>query len=555
MPAIYAPAVLLGERPPLGGLLAYTVAAVLALTAAGAYARTSAFDRVAPLCDRVAPALVAAAAIAFAFVSYSLSRAAVVDFDPAMSQLGLFTQSSWTALHGYPFSNTHESIDGSLVSHFAVHFSPTLLLFQPVMKAWPSPLTLAACQAVCAALAVVPLYVLLRRHTTPGAAAVLAVAYLGLPAIAMSGHHDFHDADFLPVFLFAAAAALDARRRGWFTLFAVLALGVREDASLVVAMLGVYSLLARRDVLGGAWAIVLGVAWGVVVTKLVMPLFWTPGLWIDPARFLVLHLGHLGATPAAIAAHIAHDPVGFARLLVNGDNVKYLYALVRPMLALPLAGSLAWLPAVPALLVNMLTRQGWLRDPLEYYAIVPVAFAYLATALTAARLAGSTPARRGASRGGAAPSPEAGRAAWPTRRPALALATATMVLAGVIPALPLVPRGLPPARPPAAPARSLMEAIPADVPIYVPVGLYAPMATRHNVGCWESLGPLGRTPAMRGRFEYVVLWPRPVTAGDDPRDAALADSLAGDPRFRRLGGYDPFIVYHRTAPRAMQGSR
>lgn len=569
VPLVYVPAVVLGERPPLAGLVALAVASALALGAAFAYARTAALDRLASAVDRAAPALVSAAVMTYAIAAYSLSRAAVRQFDPGMSQLGLFTQSSWTALHGYPFSNTRESIDGSLVSHFAIHFSPTLLLFQPMMKLWPSALTLSAGQAVLTALSIVPLFVLLRRRTTSGAAALLAIGYFGIPAIALAGHHDFHDADLLPVFLFSAFAALDARRRGLFTVFALLALGIREDTALTLALLGVYMLIARRDVVGGMWAAGLGLGWGVVVTRLVMPAFWTPGLWIDPARFLALHLGHLGTTPGAIVSHVAHDPLEFAQLVVNHDNMKYLYTLLRPTLVVPLLGGLAWVPALPALAMNLLTRQGWLRDPLEYYAVVPVSFAYLATALVAARMAGPALAERHATRVSARGlrRPDT-RAAMPGRRPALALATAVIVAAGTLPGLAVMPRAPQAARPPAAPARALVEAIPPGVPIYIPAGLYASLATRHNVGCWESLGPLGRTPAMRGRFDYIVLWPHATVAnaataanavtaanaatgataaaGEDPGDAAFADSLASDARFRRLGGYAPFVVYHRT---------
>ena len=513
VPLVYAPVVLLGERPPAARLLALAVALALALAAVFVYARTVALDRLAPAVDRAAPALVWAAVLTYAIAAYSLSRAAVLQFDPGMSQLGIFTQSSWTALHGYPFSNTRESIDGSLVSHFALHFSPTLLLFEPLMKLLPSALTLSAGQAALTALSIVPLFVVLRRRTTSGAAAVLAIGYFGIPAIALTGHHDFHDADLLPVFLFSAFAALDTRRRGLFTVFALLALGIREDAALILALLGVYLLIARRDVVSGVWAIVLGLGWGAVVTRLVMPAFWTPGVRIDSAPFFALHFGHLGATPSAIVSHIAHDPHTYAAVMPC--SVAYL---VMVLVAAGLAG-----PGVTGPRVTRVPALG-LRRP-------------------------DTPA------------------AMPGRRPARALAIAVLVAAGTLPGLALVPRVLHAARPPAAPARALVEAIPPGVPIYIPVALYASLATRHNVGCWESLGPLGRTAAMRGRYDYIVLWPQPAaaspatvanaagvanahgvtaTAGDDPGDAAFADSLASDPRFRRLGGYAPFVVYHRT---------
>jgi hypothetical protein len=41
------------------------------------------------------------------------------------SMAGLFSQSFWALLHGQGSANTHETLDGSLGNHFAVHFSPT----------------------------------------------------------------------------------------------------------------------------------------------------------------------------------------------------------------------------------------------------------------------------------------------------------------------------------------------------------------------------------------------------------------------------------------------
>src|SRR5262249_49775454 len=145
--------------------------------------------------------------------------------------------------HGHVFANSQEALDGTLVSHFGLHFSPTLLVLLPFFALFPHPLTLAAGQVAATALAPVPLYHLMRRRVPPSAAMLLALAPLAIPALAWSGFVDFRDSSFLPVLWLATLWALDARRWRWFALFALLTLGVREDAGLTLAAVGVFALV------------------------------------------------------------------------------------------------------------------------------------------------------------------------------------------------------------------------------------------------------------------------------------------------------------------------
>jgi hypothetical protein len=113
-----------------------------------------------------------------------------------------------------------------------------------------------------------------------------------------------------------------------------------------------------------------------------------------------------------------------------------------------------------------------------------------------------------------------------------------------LPALALsFPLTHPPA-PPQAASAAVVRAIPLGVPVYVPVGLYPAVADRLNVGCWESMGPLGRTAGARGRYAWIVLWPDGDPPGE-PHDAPLVALLATDRRFRRVDGFAPLVVYER----------
>src|SRR5262249_33712212 len=159
--------------------------------------------------------------VIFTGVSFAGAAERLRDFKPN-AILGLFAQCYWTQLHGHVFANSQEALDGTLVSHFGLHLSPTLLVLLPFFALFPHPLTLAAGQVAATALAPVPLYHLMRRRVPPSAAMLLALAPLAIPALAWSGFVDFRDSSFLPVLWLATLWALDARRWRWFALFALL---------------------------------------------------------------------------------------------------------------------------------------------------------------------------------------------------------------------------------------------------------------------------------------------------------------------------------------------
>ena len=216
IPIVYLGPVSLARYAP-GAPLIVGIFSVLAVGAVGVYARTSLMDRVAGRLGGAAPILLGFTVAIYTAVSVYLAHGRLVEFSPHLSQLGIFAQSAWTTLHGHFFANTHETVDGSLGRHFGIHFSPTLLLLVPLYAVWPSPLSLMVAQALALALAVLPLYLLLRPHAGSLGGSLLAAGLLGLPVMARAGHNDFHDATFLPVLLLTAVWALETGRRGPFS--------------------------------------------------------------------------------------------------------------------------------------------------------------------------------------------------------------------------------------------------------------------------------------------------------------------------------------------------
>lgn len=524
IPLTYVPLFVTNVHPShiAQGILAG--AAALAAFALLLLLKTRVLDMVAARLNPFSGRLLAIIIIAYVVVSTIIARTRLNDFR-TYDQLGLFSQSYWTLLHGHAFANTGESIDGSLVSHFGIHFSPTLLLLAPFYALWPTPLTLLIGQATAVALATVPLYHLVRRDVGGLAALILALLLLTVPNFALAGIRDFHDANFLPVLLLGAFWALENRRWGWFAAMAVGALGVREEMGITICMLAAYALLRRYGLKTALGIAALGLVWMALAILVVMPRFWSPGLWIDPARFFADVLGRWGKSPAQAALAMLTHPADLGRALVNGDTIRYIYHFLTPFLLVPPLTNPTWFIGLPSLILNMLSQLPWMRSAGLYYSIAPISFAALGAVRAAARMA---------------------RSAAEPRRAATGLATAILMLAGAAPWLALNFHSGEPAGPPPEPAQAVVRLIPAGVPVYGHVSLYPKLGNREYLGCWSALRWLGHSAEVRGRYSYIVLWPA-ADPPDLPHDGALVDSLTHDSRFSELKGYEPFIVFQRKS--------
>jgi uncharacterized membrane protein len=518
----YAPLYLIGTRPGMGGFAVWAGAMALAALVVVLLARTEILDRLAAMIEPHAGKLLTIAVLAYVAVSVMRARARLAAFGN-YDQAALFGQSFWTLLRGHPFANTLETVDGSLGSHLGVHFSPTLLALAPLYAILPRPITLLAAQALVVALAAVPLYHLLRREAGRAGALFFSFALLAIPNFWWAGVRDFHDSNFLPVLLLTAFWALENRRPGVFVLAAIAALGVREETGLTLVMLSGYALLRGHGVRAALGMAALGVLWMVAVITFVMPRFWSPGLWIDPARFFSDVFGQWGPTPLAAAQAMLTHPVALLRALVNLDTVKYVCYLLSPLLLLPPFTDLVWVVGLPNLGVNLLSRLPWMRTAVLYYSLVPITFFALATVQGAARMCWLAPI---------------------ARRATFGLALGIVVLAGALPSLPLSAILSDYPAPPAGPASTVVKLLPSEAALYAPISLYPALCNRESFGCWESLKERAFEPDMRGMYEYIVLWPEGYPPSP-ARDRPLADSLAADPRFARLEGHDPFLVYRR----------
>lgn len=255
---------------------------------------------------------------------------------------------------------------------FGDHTSFILVLLVPFYWIWPSAGVLFFSQSAVIGAGAIPVFLYGRRRLgSEWMAFVAAAAYLLHPAVGWTNLENFHPDAFLGVFVgFAIYAALERKWR-MYLIFVVLALSVKEDASLVLVPLGVWVGIKRSWKIGLATVLgsiaFMAVAMFVVMRSLIgVP---TRNTWRLP--FSREGDGTLRAGVRIIDTALT-NPTDLARHLRSDDRPWYLWQMTAPF---------AWLffrlPAVAAisglvLFTNILSTF-WYQYQIEYhYALVAV---------------------------------------------------------------------------------------------------------------------------------------------------------------------------------------
>lgn len=173
-----------------------------------------------------------------------LSRILVLrlqNFNTPNFDFGLFVQMFYNmAKTGLPLTTLERN---TLLSHFQIHFSPIFYLLLPFYKLWPRPETLQILQILVAASALIPAFLIVRELRLPrGWQTALCALLLLHPGFSGSSMYDLHENCFLaPLILWLLWAAL-RRKWGAFSVFALLLLGVKEDAFIYLFSVGLWLL-------------------------------------------------------------------------------------------------------------------------------------------------------------------------------------------------------------------------------------------------------------------------------------------------------------------------
>ncbi|HME81082.1 MAG TPA: DUF2079 domain-containing protein, partial [Candidatus Eremiobacteraceae bacterium] len=327
-----------------------------------------------------------------AVVLYALAAGALVTIHWVRWQTGvdtgINTQVVLGTLHGF-----HSTFEGG--SDLAVHFSPLLAIFYPLLLVTRSGLALEYAQVALIACVPLAMYALVRPHVAEPLAVRAGLISLLYPPLATIGIGEFHILACVPLLVIGLLWAADRGRWGWFSLLAVLALAVREDVLLELAAIGLVCgivLLRSRHGIGtllespqlrrtfglallalGGGAIAVALAYFGILQPANSRYGWYPLLYY-----------HIGARPRSGIAALPPvppppNPAG-TPLMATMQRFTYLCEAFVPLALLPLR-TWWWLLALPGLAIVLLATSQSIRTMGAQYSLLWAPWLLIATAI------------------------------------------------------------------------------------------------------------------------------------------------------------------------------
>ncbi|NJL38215.1 MAG: DUF2079 domain-containing protein [Leptolyngbyaceae cyanobacterium SM1_4_3] len=295
---------------------------------------------------------------------------------------GIFNQVFWNSLHGRLFESSLSSTESASVMQGDVpdvsyrrlgqHFTPALLLWLPFYAIFQSPAGLSILQVTLVTAAGFMLYALARHHLSPQLSSLIVMSYFGAIAVIGPTVANFHDICQVPLYSFGLFLALEKRKWWIVGVLAILLLLVREDSGIVLFSIGFYLAISRRHLRIGIGLCLLSLAYLLIVTNLIMPLFSQD----ISQRFMVEQFGQFvdneEASTLDVLWAIARNPGRLIAEIVMpvGKTISYLLGHWVPLAFVPLVAPEAWaLAGFPLLKILLLKAEVTALSPHWRYAM------------------------------------------------------------------------------------------------------------------------------------------------------------------------------------------
>lgn len=325
--------------------------------------------------------LITLAVICFCAFYISYMGARHIAFQTNAEDFGIMDQSIWNTSHG---NILHDSIcniknDTNCASpdgyvRFAIHFEPILFPISWLYFLWSDPRVLFFLQTIVVAIGAYPAFWLARlRLRNEWLGGAFAFLYLLYPAQLQATTSDFHAVTLTAAFLLFALYFMYTRQTRWFFVFAILSMACKENIPLVVATIGLWSVIFQRRWKSGLAVTLLALIWFVVATKVIMPHFSPTGLPLLSGRY-----GGTAGAGSLLKDALFH-PVNFLRTYVfEYTHLSYIHAVLAPAgyIPKPHGGGLFYLPmlapwilvmGLPSLAVNLLSSNSQQYSGLFHY--------------------------------------------------------------------------------------------------------------------------------------------------------------------------------------------
>ena len=286
--------------------------------------------------------------------------------------MAIYDQATWLLSRG---GDTFMSVRGLDV--WGHHVNPILYLLVPFYWFGAGPSFLYVAQAVALGAAAWPTYLIARdRFDSPWMGLVWSLVVLLYAPLQWISWAMFHpEALVITPLLYAWWFAGRERWRPAYTMVLV-ALSAREDAALAVMMMGLVlswhlrrSPDLRRALRRCAGLVVLGAAWYVTATRLVIP-------WFNGGKepfYVTYFYGNYGSSVPEILSNAVAHPTWVWRDLTAPDRVEFYRQLSWPLGWMHLLHPLGLLMAAPQMMASVIGLSPYARMIRYQYTAVMIA--------------------------------------------------------------------------------------------------------------------------------------------------------------------------------------
>lgn len=325
----------------------------------------------------LAMGVVAAMAAAFAIFYIMYLTGKQDAFSTPAEDVGIMDQAIWSLIHGQLFHQTIcnvlndtncYSVNG--ISRFAIHFEPILFPISLFYFLWSNPKTLFIIQTLVVASGAFPTFWLARlRLRSELAGVAVAAFYLLYPELQQAEAAFFHAVVLTAALLMFILYFMYTRRTIWVFVFAILAMACKEEIPLVIAMLGLWSIVFQQRWRSGLGLVGIAVAWEIMAL-FVFHIFSPVGHPLLTSRY-----AYLGSGPFEIIRNIVLHPVSLIKAhVLEHDHLYYIRLLFSPVNYISLLAPWVLILAVPSIALNLLsTDPNMYQGTAQYNAeIVPI---------------------------------------------------------------------------------------------------------------------------------------------------------------------------------------
>jgi uncharacterized membrane protein len=271
--------------------------------------------------------------------------------------LSVFDYALWTTASGEGIAFV------PLFGHslFAQHFMPTLLLLAPLSRFFESPAYLIVLQVLFHSTAAYLLFCFARRHLDRRLALALLIAFLFSRRSNGALTRYFYIESAEPMLIFAALLAWSAGRRSLYWVFAVLALGCKEDVAIYFLAFGTMLAVTRDDRPTGLLTAGLAAAWLIVAVFIAIP-YWRSEYGLSAANpFLE---GNYGLASGGLSAPLWR--------LVSLQSFRVVFTVTASTMFLCLLSPRWMAVTLPGLALNLAAFSGSGQAGLSGHYLFPI---------------------------------------------------------------------------------------------------------------------------------------------------------------------------------------